>query len=108
MMCGVPSGSRTGARQRTLRRRVRIKGSGGLVKEAGDELALPSPADPVLHVPGSVTGTRTPLSAFRPTIRGAVVDPEKGHVARGAARRARAGAPASVTAFPTVACALGR
>ena len=55
-----PSRSRTDARQRTLGHSAGIKGSGGLVTEARDELALPSFACLVLPVPRPVTGTRAP------------------------------------------------
>jgi hypothetical protein len=100
---GVPPRSRTDARQRTLGHRAAIKGSGGLVTEARDELALPSFARLVLPVPRPVTGTRDRLLTFRPTVRGAVVGLQEGLMARGTARRACAGPSPSFStglAFP--------
>jgi len=102
-----PSRSRTDARQRTLGHSAGIKGSGGLVTEARDELALPSFACLVLPVPRPVTGTRARLLTFRPTVRGAVVGLQEGLMARGTARRACTGSSPTFRAGLALTGALG-
>jgi len=84
-----------------------IKGSGGLVTEARDELALPSFACLVLPVPRPVTGTRARLLTFRPTVRGAVVGLQEGLMARGTARRACTGSSPTFRAGLALTGALG-
>jgi len=102
-----PSRSRTGARQRMLGHCARIKGAGGLVTEAGDELALLSFARLILPVPRPVAGTRARLLTFRPTVWGAVVGLQEGLMARGTARRACAGPSPTFRAGLALTGALG-